>query len=539
MVKFGRYLQFHRDYEQTEGSRYIVPYNSLRDEITPSSPLKKNDPDDDKNDEKFITTWRKVLEEASRDLNESTRSCWHKIFDAISSIPQARGAPLVTALRLYIPTVGISHSHDMLNFLKGIHSAAQVNSEALRKLVKKYDKQADTSLSKLLLPDLYGSILTFGQSTISMAIETIRALLDDVDIDIDVGFDSDVDSVGNDNYCNNHNIQSEEKLIRRRADEIQWLGELTREMSSDDLQYVVAHRGFHDNTGRTNIRPLENSLAAFEAAWSHGIHLCEGDVALTRDERLVLAHDENFLRLALDPSSDRSREKVRDLTFKELIALTLKNGVRAPLLLDVLRSAKAIGGNAQLIIEIKPGNTEVFLALARLLGRHPDLMPQVAAIMSFDVWSMHQIRSELTQIASQGIFDNNQVGQSPLLKRAEHDQDSAPYKLPDLFLLTDVTGSIECNQSKHELWLDVLDLEPVDGWLERPGGSLDGIYMRFQPKMMESKGTTQLRVLSKKYKVGIWLMKDEDPDNIKTLQYLVRECNISFYNTDMPKDFVN
>ena len=56
----------------------------------------------------------------------------------------------------------------------------------------------------------------------------------------------------------------------------------------DDLAHLVAHRGFHSPLDRSDRRPLENSLAAYEAAWANGISLCECDVMLTRDGVLVL-----------------------------------------------------------------------------------------------------------------------------------------------------------------------------------------------------------------------------------------------------------
>ena len=125
----------------------------------------------------------------------------------------------------------------------------------------------------------------------------------------------------------------------------------------------IQYTGFHcpqDNSGK---RPLENSLSAFEFAWSAGIHLCECDVALTKDKQLVLAHDGDFCRRALDPSKICSKKKVGYLTMKEIISLTFKSGSRSPLPLDVLRTAQAIGGFARLVIEIKPGNQEACTAL--------------------------------------------------------------------------------------------------------------------------------------------------------------------------------
>jgi hypothetical protein len=106
-----------------------------------------------------------------------------------------------------------------------------------------------------------------------------------------------------------------------------------------------------------------------------------------------LAHDDDFSRLALD--KDLPHKKVRDLTFRELISLPLESGIRPPLLIDVLRSAKAIGGDSKLVIEVKPGNNDAASALARLFIRHPDLMEQCAVIMSFDLFCMHTLRTDL------------------------------------------------------------------------------------------------------------------------------------------------
>ena len=160
----------------------------------------------------------------------------------------------------------------------------------------------------------------------------------------------------------------------------------------------MAHRGFHNVKDRSDRRPLENSLSAYETAWTHGIHLCECDIALTKDEKLVLAHDEDFSRLALDSSDPNSTVKVRDLTFRQLLSLPLKSGIRPPLLVDVLRSACEIGGGSQLIIEIKPGNSEAATALARMFLKYPRLMSACAVVMSFDAFAMHNLRREMVTV---------------------------------------------------------------------------------------------------------------------------------------------
>lgn len=413
MVKFGRHLQFFLECEPPKDSKetlYIVPYNQLRDSLIHSHAT-----DEFTN---FETIWRKELDKATSEFTKAMHECWNTVFDSIQNISHARGANLETALRIYTPTEGTEASQDLLSFLKRIHSVAVLNSEGLRKLVKKFDKQhqkeeelglgsggggggqvddleqyqKEINYSNLLLPELYSSNMYVGQATLEMAIDTLREMLEDDDYDDDEGGvpNEEVEELGKANAfhrmqreeeegtryavvrhgttTNGYNpisrrrnkdespdSQEEEMIVSRRADEMLWLREMITLMPKEHIEHVVAHRGFHypEKSQRTDSRPLENSIFAFEAAWSHGISLCECDVALTKDEKLVLAHDNDFTRLALNPSSNVSRTKVSDLTYKQLIALTLKNGVRAPLLFDVLRSAHEIGEHAKLIIEIK------------------------------------------------------------------------------------------------------------------------------------------------------------------------------------------
>merc|ERR1712238_172637 len=104
--------------------------------------------------------------------------------------------------------------------------------------------------------------------------------------------------------------------------EIEWLKDLVKSISQSQSQELlllpklVAHRGFHNTQDRNDRRPVENSLAAFEMAWTSGIELCECDIALTKDEKLVLAHDENFQRLALyGTNSVNATKRIQELTY--------------------------------------------------------------------------------------------------------------------------------------------------------------------------------------------------------------------------------
>lgn len=536
-------MQFYIECDESEGSHYIVPYNDLRDKVYHQS---------SSNDIKsFELAWRETLKLASEDFRESTISCWNNVFESISIIPNARGATLESALMLYTPTVGVTASQDLLCFLKGIHSAAELNSEGLRKLVKKFDKQGSpsSSMSSVLLPELYASNFFVGIQALGAAIDTLRGLLDDVDDDYeDNGLDHEVDKFKEEKKLdasdfkrtnqlskakqNSESYDPEELIIGRRADEMHWLRDMIRQIPEKSIKHAVSHRGFHNPKGNSDQRPLENSLSAFEIAWTNGVHICECDVALTKDEKLVLAHDSDFSRLSLDPSSDSSNQKVSDLTFRELVALTLKNGVRAPLLLEVLRSANHIGPQAKLIIEIKPGNSEAAMALARLLERYPEYMAHVAVIMSFDLWAMHELRGALERTFAIGEQNRGSMSSSPAMHPVSVDRISLA--LPKLMLLTVAHPPID----HHELWVDVNDYAPIDGWLETDESRLDGVYVRYEPEMMEPDGTAELKALCDKYTVGIWGMYGEDPDDYETMRYLVNKCGISFFNTDLPRDFL-
>ena len=356
---------------------------------------------------------------------------------------QIRGALPDAALQLYVNAVSPSRAQSTFTFLKDIHATALINAEALRKLVKKFDKmhykldKHSYLLSAKLLPEVYASNFTGSLASLEAGLAYLRVLLnidEDDDNDslvslennqLDEGDDVDDETkqlnkaVRDENrrlrklatmdddmrdvavlsggYFGNK-TNNDEQLVKRRKEELQWLRDMIQGIDSAYIPFLVGHRGFHSIHDRSDVRPLENSLMAYEAAWTNGVHLCECDIALTKDERIILAHDENFARLGMDPTSPLCNRTVRDLTFKELMNLPLKSGARPPLLFDVLRSAMAIGPDAKMIVEIKAGNTEAGSALARMFVRHPQLMEHVAVVMSFDAFIMHNLRREMAAV---------------------------------------------------------------------------------------------------------------------------------------------
>ncbi|NLY98100.1 MAG: glycerophosphodiester phosphodiesterase [Clostridiaceae bacterium] len=96
-----------------------------------------------------------------------------------------------------------------------------------------------------------------------------------------------------------------------------------RRTESLETKYF-AHRGLHDDT------VPENSMEAFRRAKNRGYGV-ELDVQLTKDQKLVVFHDNDLERMC------GVKKKVDDLTYEELLQYPLKGGGdRIPLLEDVL-----------------------------------------------------------------------------------------------------------------------------------------------------------------------------------------------------------
>jgi glycerophosphoryl diester phosphodiesterase len=597
MVKFGRHLEAFL-VENCGGNLYVVPYSEIRDGFVET---------DSASASLFVSEWNSCLEKAVKDFDDAMVKMWALVFGGIDNDTESRGATPDLAFRIFLSTATVEAAQELLCMLKYICETSLTNAEALRKLVKKFDKQhSEAHLSLRLLPKLYAANFTVGQPTLEDGLVMLREALQ-MDFDDDNDDEKDEESFWRG--------QQHDASVNRRREELVWLKELVKSISPNELCHLVAHRGFHNPLDRSDKRPLENSLAAYEAAWTNGIYLCECDVTLTKDEKLVLAHDDDFSRLALD--TDAAHTKVRDLTFRELISLPLKSGIRPPLLIDVLRSARAIGGNSKLIIEIKAGNNDAAKALARLFIRHPDLMEQCAVIMSFDAFCMHTLRQDLAvfdpgiaairkshrsrmslgsmsmlcidpqgedflPLSHRDSFDHygvglsissrsvssfradllgsspnprnvsvlssspkrtsDMLGSSPNLRKGMPPSSGALGKLheekriPQLMLLT-VCEAPKASSKVKKLQVSIDDLTPMDQWLHRPDGSLDGVYLQFQKEMLTREGTHALQELASKCAVGVWGHAHKDPDDYETFHHLVRVGKVSFVNSDLPKAF--
>ena len=121
---------------------------------------------------------------------------------------------------------------------------------------------------------------------------------------------------------------------------------------------VVAHRG-------ASHRAPENTLSSVEMAWEIGSSV-EVDIRLTRDNRVVVIHDNNTKRTA---GEDRS---IRQTTYRDLSRLDVGRfkgsafrGERIPLLSEVLET---LPRNRHILVEIK-SDKKILPFLERILNK--------------------------------------------------------------------------------------------------------------------------------------------------------------------------
>ena len=109
---------------------------------------------------------------------------------------------------------------------------------------------------------------------------------------------------------------------------------------------LIAHRG-------GSLEADENTLAAFTSAYEKGLRAFETDVRITKDDQLVIMHDDTVDR------TTNGHGAIEAMTAAEVKALrTKQSGSQVPFLADLLAAFKDKPG-VFLQLEIKPGKAAV------------------------------------------------------------------------------------------------------------------------------------------------------------------------------------
>ena len=488
MVQFGRHLRYVR--QRLNARVFLVDYALLCSLVN--------------NEHEFTRLWQESLQSATRQHKELADKVWSTVFEGSSDY----AAP-AEALRRYRAAKGATAAWAVCDRYVEMRAAGDANRDALRKAVKKFDKAGGAArLGPALLPRLYSSrIGTVFDGSLEEFREELR---EPAEAEFSRGSAAALQTAPS--WAAMTAVGG--SCVRAR--EVAWLrgtvAAVGRSDARDVLDALVAHRGFHATSDRTDARPVENSLEAYEVAWTSGLALAECDVAVSKDGALVLCHDFGFERLALKvPGSEQKRSQlVGELSLAEIMSLPLKNGCRPPLLADVLTSAARLGdlGRKKMVVELKPGNVAASAALLALFQDQPHLLGCVAVLMSFDAYLVQTLARDLRE----GLPDA---------------------RLPHFLLLTVAERPLD-----GEILLDVDgDTEAA----EKAAAGLDGLYVQYQRSMRETPaGSAALKALADRWRVvGVWGDKDRDPDDFVTASHLVSFCGASYVNTDLPKTFVD
>ena len=152
---------------------------------------------------------------------------------------------------------------------------------------------------------------------------------------------------------------------------------------------------------------------------------------------------------------------------------------------------------------------------------------------------MHKLKAGLNELETSLKDEYLQRSDSPdsvigYNDHVSHRPIPTEINMPDILLLT----VAQTPKDHYELFVSIpADISPVHSWLrhdDKP--SLDGVYLQYQPEMHSDSGIAALRSLSNQYQVGIWCYYG-DPDCVSTATSLVRDCGVSFVNTDLPRNF--
>ncbi len=174
--------------------------------------------------------------------------------------------------------------------------------------------------------------------------------------------------------------------------------------------HVCAHRGH-------SIAAPENTLPALEAAAAHGASVAEIDVVLTRDDEVVLLHDEILDRT----TTGKGRAAALDLAaIKALDAGAWFDrsfaGTRVPTLSEALATAKRLG--IGLLVEIKERQRpeRMIARLGEVLGAAKAL--DAVLVISFDHVSLVAVRERIPGARTELITHARHVDPAGLARRA-------------------------------------------------------------------------------------------------------------------------
>ena len=134
MVKYGRHLLFLS--QRLPKDAYLVNYKGVQSTIG-------DDP------EPFVRAWEEALHAATDAHDRAMSDLWSEVLSQVyNKFGADGGVKPVVALRMYLEAMGARETQRLIDKYNELRTTCLANWEALRKLVKKFDKNNGTAYCK-------------------------------------------------------------------------------------------------------------------------------------------------------------------------------------------------------------------------------------------------------------------------------------------------------------------------------------------------------------------------------------------------------
>ena len=194
-----------------------------------------------------------------------------------------------------------------------------------------------------------------------------------------------------------------------------------REIVNSKKILIAAHRGNSSNFP-------ENTISAFQSAVNLGVDMIELDVQFTKDNQIVVSHNE-ILRNTKQHLSELTFDQIKDFNNGSWFSSDFANE-RIPLLSDVI---KEFSNKVYFSIEVKPffstKTKNEITQLATLVAENN--LTQNIVIASFDAKNLSFIKSINPQINTAAIF-NSKLNLLPIDYKNECESDAIICSLDEL-----------------------------------------------------------------------------------------------------------
>lgn len=139
---------------------------------------------------------------------------------------------------------------------------------------------------------------------------------------------------------------------------------------------IIGHRGAAGTE-------LENTIASLQTAVDIGVYAIELDVRLTMDNRLVVCHDADLMRIA------HNKSRISELNLEDLQKIELISGSFVP----TLEQALEVIGSTPLIVELK--DTDCSMPLLDIISKFPKPNIEVASFKLSELSKLRQLSPSL------------------------------------------------------------------------------------------------------------------------------------------------